>query len=140
MKRDLCELTRRLLTDAQGSREGLPPECAAHLGSCEKCGDFATLLAALAETAGEPRVQADYKGIGLAFEAADAIAKKREERRQFALFFGAALLLTSAFAFAGASGHGGIILAFQALAVIVLPFAVIPLIVRRILGGFTWTA
>lgn len=139
MKHEPCERTRRLLIDAGGSEAALPPDLAAHLGSCEECGRFAELLARLAKDSGAPRVLPDYTGIDLAFDRAAAIVNGRREAGRFVLFLGAALAAMTAFCLAGLSGHAKALLALQAAAFLALPLAAILIIARRAKGTSTWT-
>ena len=77
----------------------------------------------------------DWRAADEAFLVASRIETARREGWRFALFIVAALTFLGAWVFAGASGHGLALLAFEAATFVVLPFVGLAAILRESKGA-----
>ena len=132
-----CSAYRREISDVLGRREALGAACAAHVASCAECSGFAGLVAALAAGPGTitENPAPEWQAADEALRKASRIMARRREVRQFALFLCLATAAMSAWTWAGRSGKGGTLLALQALAFLVLPFAGLVALVGQRKGG-----
>ncbi len=125
MKDEDCAAYRREISEILGRTEALSAPCAAHLETCRECSAYAGLVSALAAGPGRaerspaPEWRTAEEVLGLA----SRILARRREARQFALFLFIAASALAAWAWLGISGQGRTLLALQALAFLVLPFA-----------------
>lgn len=137
MRTEDCAAFRREISDMLGRRDVLSAACAAHLGTCPECSAHLDLVSALAAgpgTAGKtpkPEWLAAEEALG----TASRILARRREARQFALFLFLAASAMGAWTWVGISGQGWALLALQALAFLVLPFACLAALVGKTQGA-----
>jgi len=137
MKTEDCAAFRREISDMLGRREALSAPCLAHLGTCPECTAYLDLVSALAagpESAGKIPAP-EWRTAEEALSAASRILSRRREARQFSLFLVLAASAMGAWTWVGISGQGWALLALQALAFLVLPFACLAALVGKTQGA-----
>lgn len=120
MKKKLCRLTEEYLA-SRGCP--MPPETARHLRECRRCALLAEAMDTL--TGGDEKASSvDYALIDKAFEKAEIIKGRRKERRDFNIFLGMAVAVSSLFAALGMGGGAVPLLVVQAVMFLLSPFLV----------------